>query len=54
MHTTAQIVTHVWARWQVTFTVAGMTIHMASKNVSTMCDDNANIGICTITEPLAF
>ncbi|PHM73571.1 IS630 family transposase [Xenorhabdus kozodoii] len=25
MHTTAQIVACVWARWQVTFTVAGMT-----------------------------
>ncbi len=25
MHTTAQIVDYVWARWQVTFTIAGMT-----------------------------
>ncbi|WP_143706623.1 IS630 family transposase, partial [Xenorhabdus innexi] len=25
MHTTAQIVDYVWTRWQVTFTVAGMT-----------------------------
>ncbi|WP_139837548.1 IS630 family transposase [Xenorhabdus beddingii] len=25
MHTTVQIVAYVWARWQVTFTVAGMT-----------------------------
>ncbi|WP_038257688.1 helix-turn-helix domain-containing protein, partial [Xenorhabdus bovienii] len=25
MHSTAQIVDYVWARWQVTFTVAGMT-----------------------------
>ncbi|WP_340616519.1 helix-turn-helix domain-containing protein [Xenorhabdus entomophaga] len=25
MHTTAQIVVYVWARWQVAFTVAGMT-----------------------------
>ncbi|CDM89193.1 transposase (fragment) [Xenorhabdus bovienii] len=25
MHTTAQIVAYVWAHWQVTYTVAGMT-----------------------------
>ncbi|WP_038254273.1 helix-turn-helix domain-containing protein, partial [Xenorhabdus bovienii] len=25
LHSTAQIVDYVWARWQVTFTVAGMT-----------------------------
>ncbi len=25
MHTTAEIVAYVWARWQMTFTVPGMT-----------------------------
>ncbi|CBJ90021.1 transposase (fragment) [Xenorhabdus nematophila ATCC 19061] len=35
MHTTVQIVAYVWARWQVTFTVSGMTkwLHSYKKSM---------------------